>query len=880
MTVMAVFSMSCIEEEVVHDASLTQYSLIASIDKPLDASQTRSCVDITNENTTFIGLLWQPGDKIGVYSQDGKSRNYEFTSTATNNVPQAEFTGEMSVTPYYAYYPYNADNANIAHTAIKGSVLSEQPFDHGTGTIVCDYKYGQRASDGTNNFKFKQLFTMLRITIDASDTGLEGKALDKIVLKVTDPNGNPRPICGDFTFNVVDGSWTAGSTTSNSVSMPWTKYPKLDKGESYLGFITVMPVVKTGDKIYIEVDSDTYKASFTAECKVDFEAGYFYDIPLKLSSYAANTDKFGYVETARPTMNSFSFEVAKNSEKLLNNKLKWSNNEPVFDYTVTSHQADIKGDDIKIMIPYLYDFKLTPTFTYSSGATVTVNGKSVKSGESEIDFAEPVTFTVSLGGESRDYTVSVTNTGLPVVVLKHSSDISEGYDKKTDWSISTGTTIRNQFVDFMIRHKDSDWAENDEITVYPNDDSAPVTITCGAKLRGNTSQKYPKKPFAIKLTSKVGFLNMPAHKRWVLLANWLDHSMIRNAVAFDIAHAIEKAWMENSTIDQGIPWNVHGQNVELVVFSKEGVGHHVGNYYLCEQIKIDEGRLNITSPDGADTGTDYTQYGYLLEVDNNYDETCKFKTSRSVPFMFKDEVSDDILSAVQTKVQGIENNIYNGNFSEAYEELDLNTVIDQWLIWELTMNREYGDPRSVYMFMNGDGKLSAGPVWDFDRGTFQYIEGAKKLGNTDRIKPYNEWICWRTSSNDTYIWYKELIQDHIFQQRVKDRWAVMLPYLQGVLNTIEGYREVLRASYKEDSAMWPTNKSAIQAHKSGFDDWSGDEEINDWDQLINQFKTSYSERLNGMNDLITSGNFTGTATTSSTNTAVGVDSWDEELDVL
>jgi hypothetical protein len=196
------------------------------------------------------------------------------------------------------------------------------------------------------------------------------------------------------------------------------------------------------------------------------------------------------------------------------------------------------------------------------------------------------------------------------------------------------------------------------------------------------------------------------------------------------------------------------------------------------------------------------------------------------------------------------------------------------------MNREYGDPRSVYMFMNGDGKLSAGPVWDFDRGTFQYIEGAKKLGNTDRIKPYNEWICWRTSSSDTYIWYKKLIQDPIFQQRVKDRWAVMLPYLQGVLNTIEGYREVLRASYKEDSAMWPTNKSAIQAHKSGFDDWSGDEEINDWDQLINQFKASYSERLNGMNGLITSGNFTGTATSSSTNTAVGVDSWDEELDVL
>ena len=80
---------------------------------------------------------------------------------------------------------------------------------------------------------------------------------------------------------------------------------------------------------------------------------------------------------------------------------------------------------------------------------------------------------------------------------------------------------------------------------------------------------------------------MPSHKRWVLLANWLDHSMIRNAVAFDIAHAIDSAWRnhkitaaETEYIGDGIPWNVHGQNVELVVFSKDGVGHHVGNYYL------------------------------------------------------------------------------------------------------------------------------------------------------------------------------------------------------------------------------------------------------------------------------------------------------------
>ena len=94
------------------------------------------------------------------------------------------------------------------------------------------------------------------------------------------------------------------------------------------------------------------------------------------------------------------------------------------------------------------------------------------------------------------------------------------------------------------------------------------------------------------------------------------------------------------------------------------------------------------------------------------------------------------------KVQRIETNIYKNTaegFDAAFNELDINSVIDQMLVLELAMNREYGDPRSVYMFMDKDGKLSGGPVWDFDRGTFQYYDGAKSLGNSDRLKEYDEW---------------------------------------------------------------------------------------------------------------------------------------------
>lgn len=56
--------------------------------------------------------------------------------------------------------------------------------------------------------------------------------------------------------------------------------------------------------------------------------------------------------------------------------------------------------------------------------------------------------------------------------------------------------------------------------------------------------------------------------------------------------------------------------------------------------------------------------------------------------------------------------------------------------------------------------------------------------------------------------------------------------------------------------MWPTNKAAIQKHKNNFSDWSGDENINSYPELIENFVMVYRNRLNGMNALITSGRFT------------------------
>ena len=821
--------------------------------------QTRTCIDagalVEGESAA---VLWMPGDSLGVFSSGG-SANVRYVNDETEvNVANASFSAAESVSGeiMYAYYPYSAENDGREATSLVGTVPARQVM---CGALSGDYKYGElrsRDEDGGYRFKFHNLFSMVRLKVDVTGSKLEGKELEKITLKVTREDGTVPAVTGSFTFSAADGTYTLGET-SNMLSTIWNKELEAE----FSDFATVFPEIKEGDKLTFTLSTGESNTVFSVTSKVDFQPGTYYTFPLKLAVFEKNPTKYAYAEKTRPTITSFKFEVSKNGGKLLDNKTVWESNKPKFT-GVSEYAPEVSGTSFNFMIPYLYDFTLVPTFT--AGGTVTMGSQTVISGTTKVDFTGPVTMTVNTEEEARDYTVTVRNTGLPVVVLKQSEsgDFDKAYINQTEifgYPIPGTGTLVNEFVDFWVRGKETDWVEDDQITVYNPDGTIDLeTSLCGVKLRGNTSQAYPKKPFAIKMAKKQSIFGLPAHKRWVLLANWLDHSMIRNTVALDIAHTIENVW-KTGKIEPGIPWNVHGKNVELVFVESNGEAHHVGNYFLCEQIKIDGNRLNITSPDGADTGTDYKQYGYLLEVDNNYDETDKFKTSRSVPFMFKDEVSDAILSAVKTKVQGIETNLYNSKFTTAYNDLDINSVIDQMLIWELTMNREYGDPRSVYYFMDGNGKLSAGPVWDFDRGTFQNPDRAEDLGNTSsyRKKPYNEWMYWRSaeSDSDSYIWYRQLAKDPTFVATVQARWAVIYPQLKFVSGQIREYGRTMRASFESDSGMWPTTESAIHAYKSDFKDWSGDENINDWDVLIENFVTVYEARLEGMNGLITSGNF-------------------------
>ncbi|MDY5570301.1 MAG: CotH kinase family protein [Candidatus Cryptobacteroides sp.] len=862
--------------ETEPEITLKDMTITAVIDD--GGAETRTCIDPTVYRDGVTGLLWSPNDSIGVFSESG-TENARFVSNSDANVKNAVFAGTMSAVPEYAYYPYTAENDGLAPTGLKGEVGSVQRYDIASKLLGYDWKYGSRKSDNSSEegyrFTMKQLFSMGKLSFSADGSEFAGQNLHSVRMQVVAADGSVRRINGQFTFDATTGSYTMTGDpqdgTDNVITLEMEGSPALSAGRSYTAYITLIPDVKEGDALVLTFNLSDYSVEFKVKFQRDLQQGFIYDFPMSFTSLAAKmAEQFGETPkvTSLPELSALKFTVSDNAGKLLDKQLVTTASSSSYSSsfkTVTEHAATIEGNNVSLVIPYLYNFNLVPQFTATAGAEVAVDGTVLESGKTEVDWAHASCLTVTKDGLTRTYDIAIRNTGLPVVVIEQSGsgDFSEKKVGGTNiFGSIIGGTVVNKFVDFWVRGKDTEWVADDRMTVYNADGSVDMATTnCGVRLRGNSTQKLPKKPFAVKLTAKQPILGMQTHKRWCLLANWLDRSMIRNLVGFAAAKATTEAWKAEG-IDEGMIWNPSGKSVELVID-----GRHVGNYLLCEQIKIGSKRLNINDcyedlvADGLSAS--FEDCGYLVEFDVMQDENYKGVTSRGITWQLKDDVlPPDYVSQIETKIQAIEDAIKKGDFAAYSQLIDIPSFIDQWFVVELAMNREYTEPRSLYSYYNGgNDKLHAGPVWDFDRGTFQNPTNAKQMGSS-RVKSYDAFLSAssKVSKSGGYkenqqpcLWYPLLMNDPEFVTMVKSRWSALYPHLLAVTDEIVRLGAENALSWEYDSTMWPGTAKALNAgYPSGFSDFAGDENLTSYEAVIQNLIGCYLARLDGMNTLITS----------------------------
>lgn len=848
----ALMTASCVNNNEMRLSVPEEITLTGELLRP---PVTRTQLDIEPTEDGSLGIMWSPGDKIGVFGKSTK--NAEFHGTFTTAVASGLFSGKMTGdNPEFAYYPFVKGATDSK--AIPVTVAKVQTYTDATSIAANDVKASDtpvKKADGSHSFVFKPMVSILKTEVTfGSKLAAIGSTekLQSIIFRQKNTGISAgRSWTGDFTMNLgnlASGLTAVDGKTASEITIKLSNDEDggVAVGNKAVAFATIAPDIKKGDVIEIELRTNVHKVTFEVKAVADFKAGVCYDVPLSLDNLKEEHNfTVGNLDANPPAFESFKFEIANNEASLLkktavlNTSTTKTEVKASEDFTC---DIDKTLNTVSCCIPYLYNFTLAPTFTVAEGVKVYCNGELQESGASTQDFKNPVEYTLVDGTEKSTFTVSVNNTGLPVVVI----------------NVNSPGTV--SYLDFSIPAKDAKWSGNDNIAVYKNGVADLETAGCSIRLRGNTSSNYDKRPMAIKLNDKAGILGMPKHKRWVLLSPWTDMSLIRNYLAFNIAQTIQNHFIngptDGSTLGKGLVWNPSGENVELVIN-----GIHVGNYLLCEQIKINNNRLKMTNPifeDVVEKNTSPTvkDCSYLIEFDNNYDETWRFKTTmRELPCLFKDDFKvtakngttydgSAIFENLKTYINAIESNLTYGYYTEAYKSLDINSVIDYWFVYEIAMNDEIQHPKSVYMYKDGDGKLSAGPVWDFDSQNFTNVDTEK---NQWYYHTWSSLLIERSKSGEglQYMWWPLLMKDQSYINRVKARWADVYPDLVEIANrVVEDRRKANRLSDYYNRKIWKVGN---------YLDWHwqcGDEDM-EFDEVMDNLKYVYNKRLENLNRTIT-----------------------------
>lgn len=278
---------SC-SNEMDFDRNESKKTVMAEIIEP--APESRSCVDSETLGLGFLGMMWEPGDKIGVYGT--ADNNVAFTNEATSNARKTTFSGQSKGMIQYAYYPWSEANNGVAVEQLKGTLPEEQTV-HANHHIDAEYKYG-KAENGTfdTEVKFYNLLSLARMEINASGTDLSAESIKSISFSAT-RNGQPVTMSGDFTFNATNGEINTANTTGTVTKAVWTDGKALTS--HITGFISILPTLKNGDKLTVELLTDKQKVTFNVTIAVDFAAGTVYTFPLSLKIYQDNPTEYGWI---------------------------------------------------------------------------------------------------------------------------------------------------------------------------------------------------------------------------------------------------------------------------------------------------------------------------------------------------------------------------------------------------------------------------------------------------------------------------------------------------------------------------------------------------------------------------------------------------------
>lgn len=333
--------------------------------------------------------------------------------------------------------------------------------------------------------------------------------------------------------------------------------------------------------------------------------------------------------------------------------------------------------------------------------------------------------------------------------------------------------------------------------------------------RGNSSWYFPKKSFQIKLIDDVGLLSMQSAKKWILLSNYMDDSLLKNEIVFRYA--------ENySTVP-----SIDGRFVDLYMN-----GDYLGNYYLCEKVEVGANRLDLTDLEAAteavNPDSNYSEASLYVSGDGRIKATQGLTNPADITGGYLVEcIPNDKYEKADNAFQTINRECYDiispcpatveqaeyicGIFDEMEtamaqedginpatgrhfsEYLDLDSWTSKYVMEEVFHNPDAAFA-SMYFYKERDSVdplIHSGPMWDYDRAIGSQGYHAYYLDDPRQVGKFG-------------IYVRQLMRfdevSSMVYEKLKNQLA---PYVENLARAdIYKLNQLIRASAEMDTVRW------------------------------------------------------------------------------
>ena len=346
------------------------------------------------------------------------------------------------------------------------------------------------------------------------------------------------------------------------------------------------------------------------------------------------------------------------------------------------------------------------------------------------------------------------------------------------------------------------------------------------KYRGASSySKFDKKQYRIKFyknkkdsAKKVSLAGMGANSEWVLNGPYLDKTLIRNKLVYDLARELNG-------------WAPDTRFVELFVD-----GEYQGVYLAVEPVTNGESRLRlsefgllsgetayIVNRDRIDTGSEEIE---TWGKTNGYTYNALY-----IRYPSKNKITEKQKEYIKKDISEFEQVLYGKNFSDkriGYQAyIDMDNWVDYFIINEFAMNYDAGN-LSTYIYKELGGKLQLA-VWDFNNGFDNY-----------------QWFRTETDVLHTVenSWFNRLWQDETFREHVSERYRQLRKTTlsdEHIAEKIASYQEELGEAVDRNFKVW--GYSFKENLLAGTSKEGTSRDIESYEEAMKQLTDTIRERL-------------------------------------